>query len=156
MRIVEHFIPVLVEIRCDSAIYDAFNIFERIDLAITLYFLWIFAPFNKTMIYSYKFKLASFTIKVSFVQKWTMLACSHHLYNNINTFDIFLREFWALVSSNILFRLILDDPIETIEIPNEQFSLSYPFLSSLLNFYSLKLRLKLLLRSCLKLVLFLS
>ena len=88
--IVEHLIPVFIEIRTDPAIDYASDIFQRIDLAIGLYLLRVLPPFYEAIRYFHKLKLAAFAIEVSLIQKTATLADSDHLYNAKCTFKTFL------------------------------------------------------------------
>jgi hypothetical protein len=77
--IAEHTIATFIKIGANSTIDDALNIFQRINLAISLNFLRIFAPFNEAICNLDEFELSSFAIEVSLIQESPMLTKFGHL-----------------------------------------------------------------------------
>ena len=72
--IAEHAVAAFVEIRANSAIDDALDIFQRINLTISLNFLRIFAPLDEAICNFNELELSSFAVEVPLVQESPMFA----------------------------------------------------------------------------------
>lgn len=93
-------------------------------MTVCLYLLRVLTPFNETIRNFNKAILTTLRIEISFVQKSAVFAHLDHLYKEYFTFCTFFDVYNRRLSSNIL-RLpcyllmdILDDAIETIDIPS--------------------------------------